>query len=69
MSTMRLKKLNPNVKQIFTAMLLFMWAASFLMDMANPKYDPPSYVNPLIMLAGGYFFATSNNDNDHKESK
>lgn len=60
-------KVNASTKQIFTAMLLVMWAVSFLMDMANPKYDPPAYINPLIMLAGGYFFATMNNDKDDKE--
>jgi hypothetical protein len=57
---LRLKlKTKPNVKQVFTAMVLVMWALSFLVDMANPKYDPPDYVNPLIMLVGGYLFATT----------
>lgn len=50
---------KPNLRQIFTVMVLGMWAASFLADLANPKYDPPAYVNPLIMLVGGYMFATS----------
>lgn len=40
-------------------MVLAMWSMSFLADMVNPKYDPPSYVNPLIMLVGGYLLATS----------
>jgi hypothetical protein len=43
-----------------------MWVTSFLMDMANPKYDPPVYVNPLIMLVGGYLFATTTNSKDDK---
>ena len=62
------RKIHPTTKQIFTYMVLFMWAASFLMDMANPKYDPPIYINPRIMLVGAYFFATSNEDKDKKES-
>jgi hypothetical protein len=30
-------------------------------DLSNPKYDPPDYVNPLIMLVGAYLFATITN--------
>lgn len=51
---------------VFTGMVMIMWAASFLADLANPKYDPPSYVNPLIMLVGGYLFATSGGDKKEK---
>lgn len=50
-------------------MVLVMWAASFLMDLANPKYDPPDYVNPLIMLVGGYLFATSTVTKDKPDPK
>jgi len=52
-------KTKPTTKQVFTAMVLVMWALSFLVDIANPKYDPPDYMNPLIMLVGGYLFATT----------
>lgn len=55
------KKARPTTRQIFMGMVLIMWATSYIMDLANPKYDPPDYVNPLIMLVGGYLIATSTN--------
>jgi hypothetical protein len=61
---MSLFKAKPNMRQVFTAIVIVMWAISFLANLINPKYDPPDYMNPLIMLVGGYLFATSN-----KESK
>lgn len=61
---MRLPK--PSFRQLFTVLVVFMWVSSFLMDMANPKYDPPEYVNPLIMLVGGYLFATSVGNKEKK---
>jgi hypothetical protein len=64
MATIKKKRPKVNVRQVFTALVIFMWVASFLMDMANPAYDPPAYVNPLIMLVGGYLFATSTNKED-----
>lgn len=64
--TFKLKKINPSTKQIFMVMVLVMWAFSFIADMANPKYDPPDYVNPLIMLVGGYLVATASNDKEKK---
>lgn len=62
---LKVPKFNTSTKQIFTAMVLFMWASSFLMDMANPKYDPPDYVNPLIMLVGGYLLAKTTTDKEN----
>lgn len=59
--TMLKPKTKLNLRQIFTAMVIIMWAASFLVDLANPKYDPPDYVNPLIMFVAAYLFATSTN--------
>lgn len=47
------------VRTILTFSIIGMWIASFLVDMANPKYDPPDYINPLIMLVAGYMFATT----------
>lgn len=54
-----------NTKQIFTTLAISMWTISFLMDAANKNYDPPEYVNPLIMLVGAYLFASK----DDKEEK
>jgi hypothetical protein len=54
-----LKKMRGRAKQVFTVMIISMWAVSFLVDIANPKYEPPDYVNPLIMLVAGYMFATN----------
>lgn len=51
---------------MFTAIVIFMWVTSFLVDMANPKYDPPDYVNPLIMLVGGYLYATATSNKEKK---
>ena len=32
------------------------WAISFAIDTVNPKYDPPAYIGPLMLLvAGGAF--------------
>lgn len=62
-------KKRPNAKTVFTGLVMFMWASSFLMDMANPKYDPPDYVNPLIMLVGGYLFATAGKGNGGSTDK
>lgn len=60
-------KVHPTTRQVFTVMVMLMWASSFIADMANPTYDPPAYVNPLIMLVGGYLFATASNSNGNKE--
>lgn len=66
--TRQLKSLS--AKNVFMGMVLFMWAISFIIDILNPKYDPPEYVNPLIMLVGGFLLAaanSSNKDNNEKE--
>lgn len=66
--TKQLKSLS--AKNVFMGMVLFMWAISFIIDILNPKYDPPEYVNPLIMLVGGFLLAaanSSNKDNNEKE--
>lgn len=57
-------KVNTTTKQIFTVMVLVMWATSFLMSLANKNYDPPEYVNPLIMLVGGYLLAKQATDKE-----
>jgi Na+/pantothenate symporter len=56
-------KLQTSTRQVFTTIVISMWAISFLANLINPKYNPPDYVNPLIMLVGGYLFATSNKEN------
>lgn len=61
---MTMFKVKITTRQVFTSIVIVMWAVSFLVNLINPTYDPPEYVNPLIMLVGGYLFATSN-----KESK
>lgn len=61
---MNLPKIKPSTRTVFTVIVIFMWVTSFLMDMANPAYDPPDYVNPLIMLVGGYLFATATTDKE-----
>lgn len=63
---LNIKKINPTTRQMFTAIVIFMWVTSFLVDMANPKYDPPDYVNPLIMLVGGYLYATATSNKEKK---
>lgn len=56
-------------KTLFMGMVLFMWAVSFIMDIINPKYDPPEYINPLIMLVGGFLLAAANTSNKDKNGK
>lgn len=35
------------------------WATSFIVSIANPKYQPPSSLQPLMMLVAGAAFANS----------
>lgn len=56
-----------SMRQVFTILIIVMWVASFIADLTNKAYDPPAYVNPLIMLVAGYFFATSGS-NDKKST-
>lgn len=58
-----------NTKNIFMGLVLFMWATSFIIDIINPKYDPPEYINPLIMLVGGFLLAASNASTKDKNGK
>jgi len=55
-----------NARQVFTGLVISMWTMSFLMDLINATYDPPEYMNPLIMLVGGYLFATAGDDEEKK---
>lgn len=58
---------RPTMRQVFSAIVILMWAVSFIADLVNPNYDPPEYVNPLIMLVGAYLFATSTPIKDVKD--
>lgn len=62
----RLKKLNPTTIRIFTVIAIFMWVTSFLADLINPKYDPPVYVNPIILLVAGHLYAVATNEKEKK---
>lgn len=35
-----------------------LWAASFLLDVIRPTYDPPSGVTPLMLSVAAYCFAS-----------
>lgn len=60
-------KISVTLRQVVTVLIIVMWAVSFLADLLNPKYDPPDYVNPLIMLVGGYLFATTATKDKEKD--
>lgn len=58
---------NFTTRNVFTAMAIVMWGTSFIADLTNPTYDPPPYVNPLILLVAGYLFAIKNDDKPAKK--
>jgi hypothetical protein len=41
---------------LIACLITVIWTVSFIVDLLNPKYDPPPTVGALMLLAAGWLF-------------
>ena len=61
-------------KTIFAFIVLFIWAVSFLADIAMNSYEPPIALHPVMMVVAGYVMRATRlkvaeNPNPNQEAK
>lgn len=49
---------DPKVRLWVAGVITVAWAVSFVVDILNPLYDPPSIVGTLMLIVAGAIFGT-----------